>query len=73
MSALHHCVEKCLSSTLRGIDSNLIRPLHSLFLGDTAANSGILTLLNSLEQTKDVNVGIKTACASAAAAAFRIV
>ncbi|GKZ00597.1 hypothetical protein MPSEU_001011900 [Mayamaea pseudoterrestris] len=41
--------------------------------GDTAANTGILTLLDSLEQTKGLNVGFKTACASAAAALFRIV
>jgi hypothetical protein len=41
--------------------------------GDTAANTGILTLLNSLESTKDVNVGIKTVACSVAAGLFRIV
>jgi hypothetical protein len=41
--------------------------------GDTAANTGILTALNSLESTKDINIGFKTMAASAAAALFRIV
>jgi hypothetical protein len=40
--------------------------------GDTAANTGMLTLLDSIETTKDLNVGIKTGCASGAAALFRI-
>jgi hypothetical protein len=40
--------------------------------GDTAANTGVLTLLNSLDSTKDLAVGIKTVAASASAAAFRI-
>ena len=40
--------------------------------GDTAANTGVLTALNSLESTKDLNVGLKTMAASAAAALFRI-
>jgi len=40
--------------------------------GDTAANTGILTLMNSLDSTKDLNIGIKTMAASAAAATFRI-
>ena len=34
---------------------------------------GILTLLNNLEQTKEMNIGLKSGCASAAAATFRIV
>jgi hypothetical protein len=41
--------------------------------GDTASNTGILTLLNNLESTKDINVGFKTVAASASAAMFRIV
>jgi len=41
--------------------------------GDTAANTGVLTLLNSLEMTKDMNIGFKTVAASTAAALFRIV
>lgn len=41
--------------------------------GDTAANTGMLTLMDSLESTKDLNVGVKTVSASLAAAAFRIV
>lgn len=40
--------------------------------GDTAANTGVLTLLDSLESTKNLNVGVKTVAASASAAAFRI-
>ena len=40
--------------------------------GDTAANTGMLTLMNSLESTKDLNVAYKTVAASAAAAVFRI-
>jgi hypothetical protein len=41
--------------------------------GDTAANTGILTLMNSIEATKDLNIGFKTVAASVAAALFRIV
>ena len=41
--------------------------------GDTAANTGILTLLNALDATKDLNIGVKTVAASSAAACFRIV
>ena len=41
--------------------------------GDTAANTGILTLMNSLDSTKDLAVGFKTVAASASAALFRIV
>jgi len=40
--------------------------------GDTAANTGILTLLDGIESTRDMSVGIKTVAASAAAASFRI-
>lgn len=40
--------------------------------GDTAANTGVITLMNSFDQTKDLPVGVKTACASATAAAWRI-
>lgn len=40
--------------------------------GDTAANTGVLSLLNSLDSTRDINVGIKTMAASAGAALFRI-
>lgn len=40
--------------------------------GDTAANTGVLTLLDSLEATQDLGVGVKTVAASAAAASFRI-
>lgn len=40
--------------------------------GDTAANTGVLTLLNSIESTKELGVGVKTVAASGAAAGFRI-
>lgn len=40
--------------------------------GDTAANTGVLTMLNSIESTKDLNSSAKTVCASASAALFRI-
>ena len=40
--------------------------------GDSAANTGMITLMNSMESTKDLNVGLKTISASAAAAVFRI-
>jgi len=41
--------------------------------GDTAANTGILVLMDSLEQTKNLDVGTKTAGASIFAGAFRMV
>lgn len=55
----------------RGVLPALVQGPLSRF-GDTAANTGVLTMLNHLEGTKDLNVGIKTACASAAAATWRI-
>ena len=41
--------------------------------GDTAANAGTLSLLESYESTAHLNVGLKTLVASTAAAGFRIV
>jgi hypothetical protein len=55
----------------RGVLPALIQGPLSRF-GDTAANTGVLTLLNSLDSTKDMSVGVKTVAASAAAAGFRI-
>jgi hypothetical protein len=40
--------------------------------GDTAANAGVLSLLNELDATRNLPVGIKTACASATAGAWRM-
>jgi hypothetical protein len=40
--------------------------------GDTAANTGVLTALNAMEATRDMNVGFKTVAASVAAGLFRI-
>lgn len=56
----------------RGVVPALFQGPLSRF-GDTAANTGVLTLMNSLESTKDLNVGFKTVAASASAALFRIV
>jgi hypothetical protein len=55
----------------RGVLPALFQGPLSRF-GDTAANTGVLTLLNSLDATKDLAVGVKTAAASASAAGFRI-
>mmetsp|Transcript_38241 Transcript_38241/g.46659 ORF Transcript_38241/g.46659 Transcript_38241/m.46659 type:complete len:286 (+) Transcript_38241:122-979(+) len=55
----------------RGVVPALLQGPLSRF-GDTAANTGVLTLLNSIEITKDLSVGIKTVCASLAAAGWRI-
>lgn len=56
----------------RGVAPALIQGPLSRF-GDTAANTGVLTLLDSVDATKDLSVGFKTIAASAAAAGFRIV
>lgn len=55
----------------RGVLPALIQGPLSRF-GDTAANTGMLTMMNSLDATKDLNVAYKTATASFAAACFRI-
>lgn len=55
----------------RGIVPALVQGPMSRF-GDTAANVGVLTLMDSYDNTKDLNVGIKTLGASAGAACFRI-
>jgi hypothetical protein len=56
----------------RGVLPALLQGPLSRF-GDTAANTGMLTLLDSMESTQSLNVGIKTVAASTAAALFRIV
>jgi len=55
----------------RGVLPALIQGPMSRF-GDTAANTGMITLLDSFDSTKELSTGIKTIGASAAAAAFRI-
>lgn len=55
----------------RGVLPALIQGPLSRF-GDTAANTGVLTLLDSFEVTQKMNVGFKTIAASVAAATFRI-
>ena len=56
----------------RGVLPALIQGPLSRF-GDTAANTGMLSLLNALDSTKDLAVGVKTISASAAAALFRVI
>jgi len=56
----------------RGVVPALFQGPLSRF-GDTAANTGILTLMNSLDSTKGLPIALKSGCASAAAAVFRIV
>lgn len=56
----------------RGVGPALIQGPMSRF-GDTAANAGTLALLDSYDATSTLPVGVKTAVASASAAAFRIV
>jgi len=56
----------------RGVLPALFQGPLSRF-GDTAANTGVLTAMNSMESTKDLHIGIKTVAASASAALFRIV
>lgn len=55
----------------RGVLPALMQGPLSRF-GDTASNTGVLTLLDSLEFTKDMNVAYKTVAASLSAALFRI-
>ncbi|CAN0438939.1 unnamed protein product, partial [Hapterophycus canaliculatus] len=55
----------------RGVGPALIQGPMSRF-GDTAANTGILALMDSYDSTKDLPVGAKTFCASVAAALWRI-
>lgn len=54
-----------------GLPVALIQAPLSRF-GDTAANAGALSLLNGLESTKELPVGVKTMGASACAGGFRI-
>lgn len=55
----------------RGIAPALFQGPLSRF-GDTAANAGVLSLVDEYEATKNLPVGIKTAFASVAAALWRI-
>jgi hypothetical protein len=55
----------------RGVLPALIQGPLSRF-GDTAANTGMLTLMESFDSTRDLNIGFKTVAASFAAALFRI-
>jgi len=55
----------------RGVLPALIQGPMSRF-GDTAANTGMLTLMDSYESTRNLNVSLKTLAASTAAACWRI-
>ena len=55
----------------RGIAPALIQGPLSRF-GDTAANTGVITFMNSHPHTKDLNIWIKSGCASFVAALWRI-
>lgn len=55
----------------KGVGPALLQGPLSRF-GDTAANAGVLSLLNQSESTKDLPVAAKTACASTAAALWRV-
>lgn len=55
----------------RGVGPALLQAPLSRF-GDTAANIGVLTLLNSYPQTEELPVMFKSICASGAAALWRI-
>jgi len=55
----------------RGLGAALIQAPLSRF-GDTAANAGVLALLDSYETTAALPVFLKTMCASSAAALWRI-
>ncbi len=55
----------------RGLGPALIQGPLSRF-GDTAANAGTLSLLDSFETTKNLPIGVKTVFASLSAASFRI-
>lgn len=55
----------------RGVFPALLQGPLSRF-GDTAANAGVIALLDGMDQTRALPTAAKTACASAAAAGFRI-
>lgn len=55
----------------RGLLPALVQGPLSRF-GDTAANTGVITFMNSHPMTKDLNVGVKSGCASLVAASWRI-
>lgn len=55
----------------RGVGPALIQGPMSRF-GDTAANTGMLALLDSMESTVNLPIGIKTLCASVTAGCWRI-
>jgi hypothetical protein len=55
----------------RGVAPALIQGPLSRF-GDTAANTGIMTLMDSYDETRAMPASVKTLAASASAAIFRI-
>eukprot|EP00948_MAST-09A_sp_MAST-9A-sp1_P001435 g1435.t1 len=55
----------------KGVGFALIQGPMSRF-GDTAANAGVLAFMDSYDSTRKLNSGLKTMCASTAAASWRI-
>ena len=55
----------------RGVGPALVQGPLARF-GDTAANAGVIALMDARPETKGLPVGAKTACASAAAASWRV-
>lgn len=55
----------------RGIGPGLLQGPLSRF-GDTAANAGVLAVMDSIEQTRDLPAAVKTVAASLGAASWRI-
>lgn len=55
----------------RGYGPALLQGPLSRF-GDTAANTGVLTFMNSMEETREMPTFFKSACASLAASSWRI-
>lgn len=55
----------------RGVGPALIQGPMSRF-GDTAANTGIITFMNSYDETRNLPITVKTIAASISAASFRI-
>lgn len=64
-------IEGGIKRFYRGITPALIQGPLSRF-GDTAANTGVITFMNSHPYTKDLSIGVKSGCASFAAALWRI-
>lgn len=73
MEAMRHLyAEGGILRFYRGIGPALIQGPASRF-GDTAANAGVLALMESYDSTRGLPIGVKTFCASLSAATWRLV